>query len=430
MSKKVAIIISPNWRDYAEKYLAECLESLRRQDFPGEFKIFLVDNESSEESMALLKKIVETHGMRLDESGKNNPPYPPLQGGQIVETQNSPNPLFERGQIEIIRNKNNDGFAKGNNDAMRSALRQGFDYIVLFNMDTVIEENCLSELVKAAESKETPLTPLSKGGTNPPYPPFRTCLRRQEGAIGAVQARLMLHPETEKINSLGNITHFLGFGYCLGYRQQMSDVGFRMSDFGCRISDVGFRMSDICYPSGAAVLFKAEVLKKVGLFDEEFWMYNEDQDLGWRIWLAGHKCVLASEAVVYHKYEFAKSIRQYYFMDRNRMLSVIKNYHWLTLILIAPACLVMELGLLLFSLKTCWFKEKIRVWLYFLNLKTWKYLIKARRQVQSLCQVKDRDIVKMFTGKIWYQEIDDPKLRLVNPIFDWYWRIVRKIIIW
>ena len=211
MPKKVAIIISPNWRDYAEKYLAECLESLRRQDFPGEFKIFLVDNESSEESMALLKKIVETHGMRLDESGKNNPPY----------LQNPPTPLFERGQggqIEIIRNKNNDGFAKGNNDAMKLALAQDFDYIVLFNMDTVIEENCVSELVKVAERDEK---------------------------IGAVQARLMLYPEKEKINSLGNLTHFLGFGYCLGYRQQMSDVGFRMSDFGCRISDVGFRMSDV-----------------------------------------------------------------------------------------------------------------------------------------------------------------------------------------
>ena len=415
MSKKVAIIISPNWRDYAEKYLAECLESLRRQDFPGEFKIFLVDNESSEESMALLKKIVETHGMRLDESGKNNPPY----------LQNPPTPLFERGQggqIEIIRNKNNDGFAKGNNDAIKLALAQGFDYVILFNMDTVIEKNCVSELVKVAENPPNPL--YQGGGKNPPNPPL------SRGAIGAVQARLMLHPETEKINSLGNITHFLGFGYCLGYRQQMSDVGCRISDFGCRISDVGFRMSDICYPSGAAVLFKAEVLKKVGLFDEEFWMYNEDQDLGWRIWLAGYKCVLAPEAVVYHKYEFAKSIQQYYWMDRNRMLSIIKNYHWLTLVLITPACLVMELGLLLFSLKTGWFKEKIKVWLYFLKPRTWKYLKKSRRKSQSLRQVKDRDIVKMFTGKIWYQEIDDPKLRLVNPIFDWYWRIVRKIIIW
>ena len=372
MKPRIAIIISPNWRDYAEKYLSDCLESLRRQDWAGESKIFLIDNETSDESLALL----------------NN----------IAETQNPPNPLFERGQIEIIRNKNNDGFAEGNNDAMKLALAQGFDYIVLFNMDTVIEENCVSELVKVAESE------------NSPNPPFR------KGAIGAVQARLMLWPEKDKINSLGNITHFLGFGYCLGYRQEQSKVKSQKSK--------------VCYPSGAAVLFKAEVLKRVGLFDEEFWMYNEDQDLGWRIWLAGYKCVLAPDAVVYHKYEFAKSIKQYYWMDRNRMLSVIKNYHWLTLILITPACLIMELGLLLFSAKTGWLKEKIKVWLYFLKPRTWQYLIKARRQAQSLRQVKDRDIVKMFTGKIWYQEIDDPKLRFVNPIFDWYWRLVRLFIIW
>jgi len=375
MSKKVAIIISPSWRDYAKKYLADCLESLRGQDWDGDFKIFLVDNESTDESLALL----------------NN----------IAETQNPPNPLFERGQIEIIRNKNNDGFAKGNNDAMKLALAQGFDYIVLFNMDTVIEENCVSELVKVVESE------------NPPNPPFR------KGAIGAVQARLMLWPEKDKINSLGNITHFLGFGYCLGYNESIQNSKFKIQN-----------SLDVCYPSGAAVLFKAEVLKKVRLFDEEFWMYNEDQDLGWRIWLAGWRCVLAPEAVVYHKYEFAKSIKQYYWMDRNRMISVIKNYHWLTLILITPACFVMELGLLLFSTKTGWFKEKIKVWFYFLKPRTWQYLIKARGRAQSLRQVKDRDIVKMFTGKIWYQEIGDWKLRLVNPVFQIYWWVVRKIIFW
>jgi len=371
MSKKVAIIISPSWRDYAKKYLADCLESLRGQDWDGDFKIFLVDNESTDESLALL----------------NN----------IAETQNPPNPLFERGQIEIIRNKNNDGFAKGNNDAIKIALAEKFDYVVLFNMDTVIEPDCVSELVEVAE---------------------------QDEKIGAVQARLMLWPEKDKVNSLGNTTHFLGFGYCLGYGKKYNPKNPPNPLFERGHS------KDVCYPSGAAVLFKAEILKKVGLFDEEFWMYNEDQDLGWRIWLAGYKCILAPEAVVYHKYEFAKSIKQYYWMDRNRMLSVIKNYHWLTLILITPACLIMELGLLLFSVKTGWFKEKIKVWLYFLKPRTWQYLIKARRQAQSLRQVKDRDIVKMFSGKIWYQEVGDGRLKIANLVFNIYWQIVKLFIIW
>ncbi|MDD5072046.1 MAG: glycosyltransferase family 2 protein [Patescibacteria group bacterium] len=412
MNKKVAIIISPNWKDYAEKYLADCLESLKKQDWTGESKIFLIDNESTNESLTLLNDIVEAHNHapilnNIVETQK--PPAPPLQGGQRVETQKNPlcSPFNERGQIEIIRNKNNDGFAKGNNDAIKLALAQGFDYIVLFNMDTVVENDCVSELVKAIDVDKSFLD---------------SRLRGNDGKeIGAVQARLMLWPEKEKINSLGNTTHFLGFGYCLGYGGEYNPPHPPFE---------GGHNREICYPSGAAVLFTAEVLKKVGLFDEEFWMYNEDQDLGWRIWLAGYKCVLAPEAVVFHKYEFAKSIKQYYFMDRNRMLSIIKNYHWLTLILITPACLVMEFGLLLFSLKTGWFKEKIKVWLYFLKPRTWKYLIKARREAQNLRKIKDRNIVKMFSGKIWYQEIGDWKLKLVNPVFQLYWFLVRKIIFW
>ena len=76
-------------------------------------------------------------------------------------------------------------------------------------------------------------------------------------------------PDTEKINSLGNITHFLGFGYCRSYNQNLSQEKFN-------------NLSDICYASGASVLLRVSVLRQVGLFDEEFWMYNEDQDLGWR----------------------------------------------------------------------------------------------------------------------------------------------------
>ncbi|MBU4257246.1 glycosyltransferase family 2 protein [Patescibacteria group bacterium] len=386
--KKVAIIISPNYKDYAEKYLADCVKSLRRQDYQGEMKIFITDNETSPESFEFLNKI-------------------------FAEKLAKARQKFE---IEIIRNKNNDGFAKGNNDAMKLAIKQGFDYIVLFNMDTVVESDCVSELVKVAESGEN---------------------------IGAAQARLMLWPDKEKVNSLGNATHFLGFGYCEGYNEYWNSHPLPTSPSG-RGRDS--HLLDIFYPSGAAVLFKREVLEAISplpplakggnsegereFFDEEFWMYNEDQDLGWRIWLAGWKCVLAPDAVVYHKYQFAKSIKQYYWMDRNRIIAMIKNYHFLTLLLILPPFVIMELGLILFSLKTGWFKEKIKVWKYFLTPAKWKYLHNARKRTQSLRKIKDRDIAKMITGKIWYQEVDDVKLRLVNPLFEFYWRLVKMIIKW
>jgi len=362
MNKKIAIIISPNWKDYAKKYLFECIESIRKQDYRGKIKIYITDNETSPESFDFLKKIAP--------------------------------------EAELILNKTNDGFAKGNNDAIKLALSEDCEYIILFNMDTIVEPNCVSEMVKTAESDEK---------------------------IGAVQARLMLWPEKDKINSLGNTTHFLGFGYSLGYKDQIRNYQPKADpprEDNLEISN------SIHYPSGAAVLFKREVLEKVGLFDEEYWMYNEDQELGWRIWLAGFKCVLAQDAVVYHKYKFAKSIKQYYYMDRNRILAILQCYHALTLLLILPAFIIMEFGLILFSIKTGWFKEKLKVWKYFLTPLKWRYIIKSRRQNQKLRKIKDKEIVKLISGKIWYQEIDDRKLKFINPIFDFYWCIVKKMIIW
>ena len=295
-------------------------------------------------------------------------------------------------EAELIVNKTNDGFAKGNNDGIKQALMQNFDYVILFNLDMIIEPDCVRKLVETAES---------------------------DSKIGAVQARMMLHPETNKINSLGNVTHFLGFGYC-------SDYGRKFQDTNSKTQTI----KNICYPSGAGVLFKANVLKKIGVFDENMWMYNEDQDIGWRVWLAGFKCVLDPDAVTYHKYQFSRSITKYYWMDRNRIIAMLKNYRLGTLLLILPAFIIMELGLILFAIKGGWMKEKIKVWQYFFSLKNWQYIFRTRREVQRLRNVKDCDIIPMFSGKIWYQEIDDVKLRLVNPIFNAYWWLVKKIIIW
>jgi GT2 family glycosyltransferase len=354
MKKKVAIIITPNYKDYAKKYLSDCIESVRLQDYSGKIKVFITDNETSAESFQLLNKIAP--------------------------------------EAELVLNKTNDGFAKGVNDSIRQALMQDFSYIAVVNIHTTIEPNYISELVKAAESDEK---------------------------IGVVQARMMLDPEKDKISSLGNTTHFLGFGYCMHYKEEWE-----------KIKNEHQKIENIFYPSGSSMFFKREILEKVGLLDEEYWMYNEDQEIGWRIWLAGYRCVLAPNAVMYNKYEFQRSIKKFYWMDRNRINATLQCYRLPTLLLILPACILMELGLILFSIKTGWFKEKIRVWKYFLTPSKWIYIFKARKRNQALRKIGDKDIVKMITGKIWYQEVDDAKLRLVNPIFNAYWKLVKSIIIW
>jgi len=349
--KKVAVIISPNWRDYAEKYLTDCVESIRKQNYQGEIKIFITDNETTFESFNFISKTVP--------------------------------------EADIVLNNKNDGYAKGCNDSIREALRQGYEYIAIFNIHTVLEPDCLSRMIEVLNSDKE---------------------------IGAVQARMMLFNEKEKISSLGNVTHFLGFGYCDYYSEVWKN----------QISGI----KNIFYPSGSSILTKKEFLEKVGLFDEEYWMYNEDQELGWRMWLAGFKCVLAPDAIMYNKFDFKRSGKKFYWIDRNRIITILKCYHILTLILILPAFIIMELGLILFSLKTGWFKEKLKMWKYFLSPRTWKYIIRSRQHVQKLRKRKDSEIVKMISGRIWYQEVDDIKLRIINPVFDAYWKIAKKIIIW
>jgi hypothetical protein len=107
---------------------------------------------------------------------------------------------------------------------------------------------------------------------------------------------------------------------------------------------------------------------------------------------------------------------------------MIKNYQVSTLLLVSLAFVFMEFGVLLFAFQRGWFREKLKVYQYFLSLKNWKYILAARRNSQKLRRVKDRDIVGMFSGRIWYDEIGDWKLGLVNHLLNTYWNFIKWIL--
>jgi len=292
--------------------------------------------------------------------------------------------------VSVIQNKKNLGFAKGNNIGMARALKEGASYIVLLNNDTVVDKDWLKELVTVAES---------------------------ESRIGAVQSRVMLYGDKDRINTDGNRLHFLGFGYCGNYKKK-------------NIKDIG--PHEVAYGSGASLLIKREVIDKIGDLEEKLFMYHEDLEYGWRMQMAGYKTYAAPRSVVWHKYLFDKpSSQKFYYMERNRFIVMFENYKLLTLLLLTPACILMEIGIHIYALINRWLSAKIRADIYFLNPKNILDILKTRKRKQDLRKIGDREVVKHFTGIVQFEDLKNPLLLYIaNPIINVYWLLIKKIILW
>src|SRR5206468_2179889 len=91
------------------------------------------------------------------------------------------------------------------------------------------------------------------------------------------------------------------------------------------------REQEIFCPCGGAALYRRALFDEIGLFEESFFAYYEDVDLGFRAQLAGHRCLYAPGAKVYHigsatagrASDFAVRLS-----TRNRLLLVVCNYPW------------------------------------------------------------------------------------------------------
>lgn len=284
----------------------------------------------------------------------------------------------------------NTGFSGGNNLVIKHAIEEGHPYVYLLNPDAEFEPGALREAVRVAESDPT---------------------------IGSVQSLLVLQQEPGTVNAWGNEIHALGFGYCAGYKAPRASAPRGTTE--------------IAYASGAGALYRTAALRKIGLLDEVLFAYHEDLDLGWRLWLAGYRNVLASESVVRHRYEFSRSIAKWYWMERNRWLVILKNYRLGTLAVLFPFLVAAEFGLLLFSVPGGWWKEKLRTYLWFLRPGTWSYLLAGRRAIRSIRTVPDSAMLARFTTDIAYQEYNrNIVTRIGNPAWRAVMRVIRAVVVW
>lgn len=280
-------------------------------------------------------------------------------------------------QFTLIENKENAGFSKAVNQAARM-VDEGL--LIIINNDTVCDPNWLEELVKFADEHED---------------------------FGSCQSKIMLYG-TDKVNTVGNEVFFLGHGWSGGYGEPGEHYSTN---------------KEVTYCSGASMMVRKDVLEKAGYFDdEEVFMYHDDLDLGWHLRLLGYKNYVAPGSVIYHKYQYSRNTKKYYFLEVSRLVCLKKYYRMKTLILLFPAMVLMEACTLLFSLMQGWFPDKLRSYVYILsNLPR---LLRKRKAVQKQRVVTDRDILEHFKGSLTFPELDSVFLRIANGFFQAYYRFV------
>jgi len=188
--------------------------------------------------------------------------------------------------VKLTVLEKNTGFAAGNNIGLK---KSSGEYIVTLNNDTRADKDWLAKLVAVADA----------------HP-----------AVGMVGCRTASFDDAEIVDTLGGRV-------C---RDGMSRGAFRMR----RFSSLGMQnIEDAFYPSACAALYKRAMLNETGFFDEDFFNYCEDTDLGLRGRLAGWETLLATDAIVYHKYSGTAgsfSPMKLYLVERNHYWVAVKNF--------------------------------------------------------------------------------------------------------
>lgn len=186
-------------------------------------------------------------------------------------------------RVRLLANPSNAGFGAAVNQAFRSSQSP---YLATLNDDAVADARWLEALVTDAEA-------------HPRAGMFASRVRMVESGL---------------LDSAGMLMAQDGSSKQRGHGQEPE--AFAAS-------------GDALFPSGSAALYRREMLEQIGMFDEDFFLYCEDTDLGLRARWAGWGCRYVAGAVVEHRYSHSAgraSPLKAYLVERNRLYTVLKNF--------------------------------------------------------------------------------------------------------
>lgn len=290
-------------------------------------------------------------------------------------------------KVETYQFKENSGYAGGNNILLKKAFKRGADFCLVLNADVRVDRKLISNLIQSYKEKNT------------------------KNKVGLIQPRIMMYDSPKQINSTGNEIHYMGFGYCGNYLS----------------TKIPYKDKKIWSVSGTAMLISREYYQEVGVLDEEFFMYNEDQNYSWRGLMKGYNHYLSVKGTVWHKYSFSKNKNKMYHSEKNRLMMLFRNYELKTLLLLIPSILVTEIFMWGFFILHGWMSSKIRSYKYiFSHIDE----IKKARSLTLQNKVRsDKELLKIFKYKLDFSEVDNILVRyVVNPAYFILYKLLRLII--
>jgi N-acetylglucosaminyl-diphospho-decaprenol L-rhamnosyltransferase len=218
----------------------------------------------------------------------------------LVIDNDSPDPgdaaiAAEFPRVRLIRNTENLGFTGAGNQGAREGRGRWY---VLLNPDAYAEPDWLAKLVEAA-------------GRHP--------------QVASFTSRQMVEGEPGLLDGLGDVMSITGIPYRGGYLNP--DLGQA-------------REGEVFSPCGAAMMIDRKLFLDLGGFDEDFFCYGEDVDLGYRLQLAGQPTLLVPDATIHHVGSASSGGRKSEFAvfhgTRNRFWVLFKNTPAILLPLVVP----------------------------------------------------------------------------------------------
>lgn len=259
-------------------------------------------------------------------------------------------------QVKLIENKQNQGFATGNNAGFKASTG---DFILFLNNDTKVTPKFLNLLM--ADFKKDP-------------------------QLGCLQPQMRIMDKPHLIDEAGAYLTPTGFLYHFGFRQNRHQTRYQ-------------KKREIFSAKGACLLIPRPVLKKVGIFDDDFFIFFEETDLCYRIWLAGYKVAYQPKAVIYHvvggdttdKYKYARRI---YLIFKNMNCCYLKNFGFFNFLTIYPFFLSVQGAVILYFLITLKLDLlKVIGQAYLWNLINLPKTLQKRNKVQrKIRKVSDREL--------------------------------------